>query len=189
MSVTFLDGAVVVIVVISGIISMLRGFSREIFSIFSWVVAALISYYGVEHLLPYIQPHISNNLIAFLITGISLFLIALIIMSLITKKLSNMVTDSRVGPVDNILGLIYGGIRGFIIALLAFMFLDKLISPINQPKWLHEASFRPFLEATSEKLYNLFPPAPEDWLEWVEKKIDEISTPQDFEHIPPEEEQ
>ncbi|MBP0650549.1 CvpA family protein, partial [Mycobacterium tuberculosis] len=43
-SVSILDGIVLVVVLVSALLAMYRGFMRELFSIGSWVIAAVVAY-------------------------------------------------------------------------------------------------------------------------------------------------
>ena len=49
MSLYSLDTALVVVVVISGLVAMYRGFTREVLSILSWLVAAVTAFYFTIH--------------------------------------------------------------------------------------------------------------------------------------------
>ena len=64
MSITLLDGILVVIMLISAILAMIRGFSREILSIVSWVAAAVAAAAFYKLLSPTIAstiPTIASN--------------------------------------------------------------------------------------------------------------------------------
>lgn len=174
MALTFLDSAVIFIIIISALLAMLRGFSREIFSIISWLAAGLASYYGSGYLLPFFSEYISHKVIALGASAVTIFVITIFIVSMLTAKLTKLIVNSKIGPVDHILGLIYGGFRGAIIASLAFMFLNKLILPQNQPTWITDSISKPFLETASETITSLLPEAPADWISWIEEKVKEI---------------
>jgi len=52
MPITILDGILIVVMLISAILAMIRGFSREVFSIASWGVAGVAALYFYKSLSP-----------------------------------------------------------------------------------------------------------------------------------------
>lgn len=70
------------------------------FAIVSWVVAALVTLYAYPHALPFAKQYISNDTFAMAATVGSLFIITLLIVSIITARISDLVLDSRIGALD-----------------------------------------------------------------------------------------
>ena len=58
---SYLDLALIAVVLVSGVLSMLRGFTREVLAIASWAAAAFAAYYLHPLLLPYVTPHIGRS--------------------------------------------------------------------------------------------------------------------------------
>ncbi|MEL6946385.1 MAG: CvpA family protein, partial [Pseudomonadota bacterium] len=118
MPITLLDGILLVIVLISAILAMIRGFSREVLSIFSWVVAGVAALYFFQPLTPTTQslaPDLfSNTLLANGVTALAIFLVALIIVSYLTMLLADKIGDSRIGVLDRTLGFLFGAARGLL---------------------------------------------------------------------------
>ena len=52
MPITLLDIILLVVMLISGLLAMIRGFMREILSIGAWGVAALVTLYSYSRVLP-----------------------------------------------------------------------------------------------------------------------------------------
>ena len=61
---SYLDLAVLAIVLISALLALLRGFTREVLAILSWVAAGAAAYYLHPLVLPYIRPHVPKENIA-----------------------------------------------------------------------------------------------------------------------------
>jgi membrane protein required for colicin V production len=158
---SLLDIALISVMLISGVLAMVRGFMREILSIASWGIAALVTLYGYSKAVPIAKQYISNDLIA---TGASvgaLFLGTLLVVSLFTVKISDMILDSRVGALDRSLGFLFGLGRGLIIMVVAYLFLVWLIPAKSQPTWVQEARSRPVLQGTGDWLLSVLPDDPE----------------------------
>jgi membrane protein required for colicin V production len=154
---SYLDLAVIIVVLVSGMLALLRGFTREVLAILSWVAAAAAAYFFYPLALPYIKPYISKDEIALLAAAASVFLVALIAVSLVTVKLSDIILDSKVGALDRTLGFVFGAVRGALIAVVAFVFYSWLVPEANQPQWIKDARAKPFLTAGGEKLREMLP--------------------------------
>ena len=154
---SYLDVAVIIAVVTSGLLAMLRGFTREVLAILSWVVAAAAAYYLYPNALPYVTPYISKSEIALAAAIAAVFFISLVLVSLVTVKLSDMILDSKIGALDRTLGFVFGAVRGLLLAIVAFVFYSWLVSEANQPTWVRNAHIKPILQAGGEKLRELLP--------------------------------
>ncbi|TIT58150.1 MAG: CvpA family protein, partial [Mesorhizobium sp.] len=64
MPITLLDGILVGFTLVSAMLAMVRGFSREVLSIVSWVAAAVAAFFFYKPVLPYVQPYVDNDKIA-----------------------------------------------------------------------------------------------------------------------------
>ena len=103
MPITLLDGILVGFTLVSAMLAMVRGFSREVLSVASWIAAAADGYFFYPAVLPYIKPHIDNEKIAMAASAAIVFFIALIVVTVITMKLADFIIDSRIGALDRTL--------------------------------------------------------------------------------------
>ena len=155
---SYLDIAVIAVVLISALLSMVRGFTREILAIGSWAAAAVAAYLLYPHLMPYVQPHIAKEVIAKGVSAGAIFFVTLIIVSVITVKISDAILDSKVGALDRTLGLLFGAARGFFLCVVGFLFFMWLATDKQQqPEWIKNAKTKPFLEMAGEKLQAVLP--------------------------------
>lgn len=168
MPITLLDGILVGFTLVSAMLAMVRGFSREVLSIASWAIAALAAFFLYPYVLPYVTPYISNEMLAMAVAAAAIFFIALIIVTIITMKLADFIVDSRVGALDRTLGFLYGAARGILVVAVALLFLNWLMGS-NPPSWVSEAKSRPLLDGVGAWLQDLMPDDPENSL------IDRIS--------------
>jgi len=89
------------------------------------------------------------------------FVIALIVVSVITMKLADWIIDSRIGALDRTLGFLYGAARGILVVAVALLFFNWLAGA-KAPAWVMEAKSRPLLEQIGAKLESLLPEDPEN---------------------------
>ena len=154
---SYLDAALIAIVVVSGIVAMYRGLTREVLSILSWVAAAAACVYVVFKYKAEAQ-QIADQfhapiLVAQVAVGGIIFLIVLIVVHLITARISDTVLDSRVGAIDRILGFLFGVVRGFVLVVIPFMFYESFVErPEQQYPWVRDAVSRPYIKSTGDSL-------------------------------------
>jgi membrane protein required for colicin V production len=161
MPITLLDGILVGFTLVSAMLAMVRGLSREILSIASWIAAAAAAFFFYPLVLPYVQPYIDNEQIAMVAAAGIVFVIALIIVTLITMKIADWIIDSRVGALDRTLGFLYGAARGILVVAVGLLFFNWLVGA-NTPAWIANAKSRPLLEQIGATLEGLLPDDPEN---------------------------
>ena len=163
MPITLLDGILVGFTLVSAMLAMVRGLSREILSIASWAAAAAAAFFFYPLVLPYVQPYIENEQIAMVAAAGVVFVIALIIVTLITMKIADWIIDSRIGALDRTLGFLYGAARGILVVAVGLLFFNWLVGA-NTPAWIANAKSRPLLEQIGATLEGLLPDDPENSL-------------------------
>ena len=161
MPITLLDGILVGFTLVSAMLAMVRGLSREVLSIASWVAAAAAAFFFYPAVLPYAQRYIDNDQIALAASAGAVFVVALIIVTLITMKIADLIIDSLIGALDRTLGFLYGAARGVIVVAVALLFFNWLVGS-NPPEWVAQAKSRPFLEDIGAWIEGLLPADPEN---------------------------
>lgn len=161
MPITLLDGILVGFTLVSAMLAMVRGLSREILSIASWIAAAAAAFFFYPLVLPYVQPYIDNEQIAMVAAAGVVFVIALIIVTLITMKIADWIIDSRIGALDRTLGFLYGAARGILVVAVGLLFFNWLVGT-NKPAWVTNAKSAPLLESIGATLENFLPDDPEN---------------------------
>jgi membrane protein required for colicin V production len=161
MTFTMLDGILAVVVLISAVLAMIRGFTREVFSIASWIAAAAAAYFLWGDVKPYVQNYIEDENLALGVTIAGIFFITLLVVSIITMRISDFVLDSKAGPLDRTLGFLFGAARGILLVIIAVLFLNFFIAPDRQPQWIAEAQTKPWLDSLGQDLMNKLPDDPE----------------------------
>lgn len=161
MPITLLDIVLMIVMLISGLLAMVRGFMREILSIVAWVLAAAATLYSYSRLLPYAKQYFNNDIVAAVAVVGGVFLLTLLVISVLTVRLSDMVLDSRVGALDRTLGFLFGLARGLVIVVVAFMFFTWLVPDRSQPQWVKSAKSRVVLTGTGQWLMSMLPEDPE----------------------------
>jgi len=166
---SYFDLGLIVVVLISAFLAMLRGFTREVLAIASWGAAALAAIYLHPLVLPYVKPYIAKDVVALGVSAAAVFFATLILVSIITVKLSDAILDSKVGALDRSLGFVFGAVRGLFLCVIAYIFFNWLVPPQTQPEWVKTARMRPLLQATGDELMTMLPEDPEGLLAKLKK--------------------
>ena len=153
---TPLDFGLAVFALISGLLAMYRGLTREVLSLISWAIAgAAAAYFAVYQKAnaQWVADKFSTQLIIAQIGGgVLIFLLALIIVQIFTGRLSDRVLDSHVGPVDRAFGFVFGAARGFLLVVIGFVFYNYLFDEKKQPDWVRNAQSLPVLQDVGKPL-------------------------------------
>lgn len=161
---SYLDLGLIGVILISALLAMLRGFTREVLAIVSWGAAAIAALYLHPLVLPFLKPYISKDSVALAAAVGSVFFITLVIVSLITVRLSDAILDSRVGALDRSFGFVFGALRGLLLCGVAFIFFNWLVPEKTQPDWVKAARMRPLLVATGDEIMSVLPDDPDSIL-------------------------
>ncbi len=163
MPITILDLVLLAVMLISGLLAMVRGFMREILSIASWGAAALVTLYSYQKLLPTAKAYFNNSdTIASVAVIAGVFIGTLIVVSIITIRISDMILDSRIGALDRTMGFLFGLARGLLIVVVAFLFFAWLVPAKQRPDWVSSAKSLTMLQSTGDWLMSLLPDDPEN---------------------------
>jgi membrane protein required for colicin V production len=162
MPVTILDLVLLAVMLVSGLLALVRGFMREILSIAAWGAAALVTLYSFSKLLPTAKTYFNNDTVAAIVVVAGAFIGTLIVVSVITVRISDMILDSRIGALDRTLGFLFGLARGLLIVVVAYEFFIWLVPDKQQPDWVRGAKSRVVLASAGEWLKGLLPDDPEN---------------------------
>src|SRR5882762_4018223 len=162
MPITILDIALLAVMLISGMLAMVRGFMREILAIAAWGAAALVTSYAFVKLLPTAKTYFNNDTVAAVVVVAGVFVGTLIVVSIITVRISDMILDSRIGALDRTLVFLFGLGRGLLIVVVAYLFFSWLVPDKQRPEWITNAKSRTVLDGTGQWLMSILPDAPEN---------------------------
>ena len=166
---TLLDFILLGIMLLSGLLALMRGFTREVLSLIAWGVAAVAAYFAIKQdklvaLAMANVPYLDKDVLAKIAVGGATFVVVLIIVSIISVKISDYVVDSSAGAFDRTLGFFFGVARGFVFVAIAYLFYGWLLPFDKQEPWVRSAFSLPMIKTTGEALLALMPPEIADTL-------------------------
>lgn len=151
------DIGVIVIVLISAGIGLVRGLTREVLSVVSWLGAAVATLIALPLAQNIARQHISNPMMADVATAVVVFILFLIIFSLISHFLSGLIRQSALGGIDRSLGFGFGIVRGIIFLCLIEITMSCFVARSSQPASVKESRFASPIYQGSDLLFQIFP--------------------------------
>lgn len=149
---------IIVAVVMLGLaaFSFMRGIVHQVLAIGAWIGAIAATFYGFPLARPFFRSHIDSALGADVATGITLFLVSLLALSIATKAISDRVRRSALNSVDSSLGFVFGLGLGAVLVSLGYLLVTMATGP-ELPDWLAQAKTRPWLERGASLLRSFAP--------------------------------
>jgi len=156
MSFTWPDIALAAVMLISGLMAIMRGFSREVLSLLAWGLAAVAAFYAIsssqvrEQASGFLEPYVGDNqILVTIVVAAIVFLIVLIILSIIGAKISDALLETGAGPIDRTLGFFYGMLRGLILMMTIFIFYVWLVPRDKIDSSVRDAMLLPMITSAS----------------------------------------
>lgn len=113
------DYAIIVIIALSVLTGLVRGFVRELIALCVWLGAIWVGFTYSSDVSPYIRGYIQDPTLRTVISFVLLLLATLLIGGLVSTALSFVLSRSPLRGTDRLLGMGFGFVRGtFIIALM-----------------------------------------------------------------------
>jgi membrane protein required for colicin V production len=152
---TSFDYFVLIVVASSILLSVLRGFVKELISIIAWVLAFVVAKLYTVELAILLPDSLTNDSLRYLAAFLILFLSTLLICTLLGIALSEVFKIAGMGWLDRVLGGVFGCLRGIFVVVLIVM-LCGLTSLPQQAAW-RSALFSAPLEAMVVKILPMMP--------------------------------
>ncbi|MBX2823313.1 MAG: CvpA family protein [Gammaproteobacteria bacterium] len=156
---TGIDIGILVIIAISTVISVIRGFFTEAVSLLTWVAALVIATLYAHQFGNLFRVHIEHDLARGVLAWTILFVGTMVIGGLINYLFSKLRAGVQLGAMDRVIGLFFGFLRGVLIVALIVMaaHLDFFTSLRESEVW-HESRLLGYYVQIAKALHGLLPP-------------------------------
>lgn len=154
---TLADIVIVLVIVVSGLLALYRGFFTEALAVAGWIGATVVTLTMFTSLQPYTRQVIPITIAADVVTGIVLFLVSLLVISIITHSLANIVRGKTVSWFDRVLGLLFGLLRGIVLLAFLYLLVIQIFPPDEHPAWVRQSQTLPLVRTTSDWMLKLVP--------------------------------
>ncbi len=135
MSLIWPDYIIIVLIAISTVISIVRGFVRESMALAGWVLAIWVSLMYMHSMAIFIDPYLNlppsiQAMVAFAI----LFILTLILSALVGNMIGSLVDKTGLSGTDRAIGMLFGIARGILIVGVLVLLAGFTLVP-QDPWW------------------------------------------------------
>jgi membrane protein required for colicin V production len=152
---TSFDYVVLGVVGLSVLLSVMRGFIREVLALAGWIAAFFVAKIYMLELLPLLPQAIPTESLRLLVAFLILFLATLLVCTLLAITLSQIFKKIGLGWLDRIFGGVFGLMRGIVIVGI-LVFLGGFTTAPKDMRW-RNAMFSAPLEYVVISLLPWFP--------------------------------
>lgn len=131
------DIAILVVILISCLISLVRGFVKESISLATWLVAGFIALKYHPAMSQLLAPYIESPTIGLAVAFAVLFILTLIVGAIVNYMISQLVSKTGLSGTDKMLGMLFGAARGVLIVSMVVLFAG--LTPIPSESWWQES--------------------------------------------------
>ncbi len=154
---TLFDGIIIGVALLSALMGLMRGLTREILGLASWIGGASLTFIGMPFVQIIARRYIQNGMMADVAAAVGLFLIFLILFSVISHTLSGFIRQSVLGGIDRSLGFLFGVGRGIVVLCVFQLLISCFVPRHKQPETFQNNRFAPMIYKGSDLLFSLLP--------------------------------
>lgn len=154
------DYCILVVLLLSTLVGILRGFTRESFGLLTWALAIWLAWQFAHPLAGYLARWMSVPSVRLAAAAGGLFLGGLVLGSIVTHLFTLFIKHSPLVAPDRTLGAGFGLVRGIALVVIAVMLMG--LTPVRQDPWWHQSRLIGPFEVAAGWL-RLHVPAP--WLD------------------------
>tara|TARA_R110002111_G_scaffold180097_1_gene245754 strand:+ start:135 stop:629 length:495 start_codon:yes stop_codon:yes gene_type:complete len=133
----WVDYVIIGIIALSAIISVVRGFVKEVLSLVAWVLAFWVALTFSPQLATFLSDYIATPSIRLFAAFAALFIVTLILSALVNHMISALVEKTGLSGTDRALGIVFGLLRG--VAIVTLLVLLAGATPMPHDPWWHNA--------------------------------------------------
>ena len=152
---TAVDWVIIVVLVVSTLLSLWRGFAREALSLAGWVAAFLIANIFVDQMAALLAGTINNVTGRYVAAYAILFVATLVASTLVIFLASQFIKVTGLTVLDRLLGTVFGFARGVILILVCVFVLRQLVPP-GDLRWLDQSRLMPQVDMLGQWAQRLF---------------------------------
>ncbi|MCZ6666590.1 MAG: CvpA family protein [Gammaproteobacteria bacterium] len=150
------DIIIISIMLVSTVISLFRGFVREILSLVAWIVSFWAAATFAPQVATLLESYLSIPTARTILAFIGVLVVALILSGLVNTMIGRLIEKTGLSGTDRMLGGIFGLLRG--VAIVAVVVLIAGLTQIpGAPWWQQSQVIAPF-ETAALRIVDYMPP-------------------------------
>ena len=141
---TGLDYAIAVIVFLSLLFGLMRGFVKEIISVIAWIAAFFAALKFAPDVDQLLQSAITNVIARYIVSVVLIFLVVVLAGCLFSKLIRALLKVTGFCFFDRLLGLIFGAIRGCLFVVILLVIVQA--TPSQSAAWVKKSALAPHFQ-------------------------------------------
>lgn len=144
-----IDGVIIVIITLSILTGMIRGFVKELIALCVWIAAIWLGIVYADAVGEYFKHYITDEIVCHAAGFVIILLSVLITGSLFNALLGFILKNTGLSGTDRLLGMLFGGVRGiFLVSLIiyAIKITDLLPAEEHLNKSILYSKFTPVVD-------------------------------------------
>ena len=142
------DWAIIVVLAISTLMSLRRGFLKEALSLGTWIAAFIIARQFHDPMDQLLETQIADSLMRSIAAFAALFVGTLLVGAALGFLLSALINATGLSSTDRILGMVFGFARGALIVTVVIGLLN--LTPLVNDTWYTNSSLVPHFETVAQ---------------------------------------
>jgi len=151
------DYTFIIVILVSTLISLVRGFVREALSLISWIIAIWVGYEFSTVLaeMPLLKNTIATNSVRMIISFVVLFLAVVFVGAIINHVITKFIKKTGLNGTDRSLGMVFGMARG--VLLVALVVLLGEFTAFSQDNWWKSSQLIPHFDTIAKSIRSVLP--------------------------------
>lgn len=158
------DWVLLAVIGVSALVGVQRGLVRELLGLLTWIVAGWLSLRYSEVLSGYLTPWVELPSLRKILGFAVMFVIVVVVGSWGVRLLHGVIKQAGLGVADAIMGALFGGVRGVLIALIAVTLAG--LTPLPQDPWWSASRVIAQVQPLSERAIGYLPDEARDYFNY-----------------------
>lgn len=156
------DYVIIGICLVSIVVSLFRGFIKEVFSLLVWIVAVYAALQASGPIAVRLEGFIEVPSVRVITAFVGVFVLVLVVGGLITYLLGKLVATTGLSGSDRLFGAVFGALRG--VAIVVAAVIVAAFTPFVEDPWWQQSLLLPEFEKLGRWLVGQFPESIQSYL-------------------------
>ncbi|MEH6581667.1 MAG: CvpA family protein [Halioglobus sp.] len=155
LTLNWVDWVIIIVLTLSTLLSLWRGFAREALSLAAWILAFVAASVFADAMAGLLSNIIDNVTGRYISAYVILFVGVLVFGTLVNALMARVIKFTGLSGLDRLLGTLFGFTRGMIVVLV-IVFIAQELLPMQDQRALLESELMPHLEMIAHSLRSAF---------------------------------
>jgi membrane protein required for colicin V production len=152
---SWIDLVILGVIVLSSLISLIRGFVKESISLVTWVIAGVVAFRYFIPLADLLEPFVNSLTMRQWISGGFLFIATLIVGAIVNFIVSQLVSKTGLSGTDKTLGVVFGLARGVLIVSMVILLAS--LTPMPGADWWQDSALIGYFQQLADWIKGIIP--------------------------------